>query len=145
MKKTIIITALVAVLAFAGSASAQQYSPVTVYSQGTNAIAGSATVTPGSVITMTKSNNVAFQIFATSLAGSTNAVTANFAKSVDGVTYETTPSVTLAVTANGTNAVSALTNVATGAVGYLKLTSIVNGNTNALTGVGVTAAKKPGN
>lgn len=60
-----LILSLIAVLAFIGLASAQQYAPATVYTQGTNAIAANATITPNAVITATKSDNVALQIFAT--------------------------------------------------------------------------------
>jgi len=141
---SLILTAVL--LAFIGAASAQQYQPVALYTQGTNAIAGSATVSPAAVFTLTKFNNVALQLTAKASGSTdTNAVTASFAKSVDGVTYETTPSVTLAVTSSSTNAITGVTNAALGAVGYLKLTSIVNSNTNALTGVSVQAVKKPNN
>ena len=140
MKNLILI---ISVLALAGAASAQQYNPVPIYTQGTNAIAGSATVTPATTaVVVTKFDNVAFQFTAHSTADATNAVTANFAKSVDGVTYETTPSVALPVTLNGTNAVSAVTNLSTGAVGYLKLKSIVNSDTNAVSGASIMAVKK---
>ena len=142
--KKILITAILAVAALA-TASAQQYDTTRLYSQGTNAFAGSATVTPNAAITLTKNSNIAVALTAASTAGAGSAVTATFQTSLDGTTWETTGTRTLAVTANGTNAVTSVTNFPVGGIGYLRLATIANGQTNALNSVTVTAVKKPGN
>lgn len=142
MKKLLI--ALVAAFGIAGISHAQQYSATSLYSSGTNSIAANSTNSVGQAFAVTKNRNIAIALAFTGTTGNSANVTANLAKSVDGTSYESTPSVTLTAAANGTNAVTAVTNVDTGGVGWLKLVSVVNGN-NTLTNVAVKASKKPGN
>lgn len=141
MKK--ILIALVAAFAAAGLSHAQQYSATSLYSSGTNSIAANSTNAVGQTFVVTKNKVVGLQLTFTGTTGNSANVTANLARSVDGSSYESTPSVTLTAAANGTNAVTAVTNVDTGGGGWLKLVSLVNGN-NTLTNVAVKASKKPG-
>jgi hypothetical protein len=137
-----ILLAIFAVAALAVSAQAQQYSVNTLST--TNAISANTTITPGSVIAATKHLNVALQpSFALANSGTAN-VTFSFARSVDGTTFESTPSVSLVVAANGTNTVTGFTNVSMGAGGYLKLTSVANANSTNVTGLNVLYGIKPG-
>lgn len=113
---------------------------------GTNVIAASGTLSPtNAIITARKHLNVGLQAeFALSGTGTGNVVL-SFAKSLDGVTYETVPSVTLTIAGSGTNVVSGLTNVSMGAAGSLKLVSVTNANTpSTVAGLAVKYAIKPG-
>lgn len=124
MKK---LLALLALLGLAPLAQAQQYFVETVSSAAT--IAASGSITPGTKIPVRPYSNVAIQVsFKLSGSGTSNIV-ASFAKSVDGTTFETTPSVTVTVAASGTTTVSGVSNVALGGVGWLKLVSVTNANT----------------
>lgn len=126
MKKPLIILGLALVSA---SAHAQISRPE-VLNTGTNVIAASGTLSPtNAIITSAKHANVALQAsFKLSGTGVGNVVL-SFAKSVDGVRFESTPSVTMTIAASGTNTVAAVSNVSLGAVPALKLVSVTNANT----------------
>lgn len=80
------------------------------------------------------------------LAGAgSSAVTAYIGASLDGLNWVTNFA-TLAVTANGTATVSAITNLSTaafGSIGYLRLDAIQNANASAVTNLTFTYAVKP--
>lgn len=143
---TFAMAALAALILTAKPAAAQAaYKTQQLYTTGTTSIAASGTATPNSVIQIEKHLNVAIQPqFKLSGTGVGN-VTFNFVKSIDGTTYETTPSVSIALAASGTNTVCGVTNVSMGAVGRLKLASVVNANTpSTATNVVVNFVIKPG-
>lgn len=130
------------------SASAADYS---ARSLGvTNTIAASTTVTAaealGDVIDLKNYTRLGLQVEfvhpSTTAAGN---VTLTLIRSADGVTYETTPTLTWVIANNNTNQVVAFTNfpvTATDAVRFIKLKSIQNGATNTLNGVKVWAIRK---
>jgi hypothetical protein len=136
--KTVAAVALVLVVGL-NLAQAQQYSTA----KTRIAVAASGTSNNVAVCTATKYEDVAIHV-KTTLAGSgTDNTTISYSKSLDGVTYETTPSVVLTIANTGTTAVNTLTNVTLGAVGYLRLTSIVNGDTGDVLTCTNTFALKP--
>lgn len=139
--------AILAVLtALITPASAQQYS-VQSLSTGTTVIAASGSLAPTSaIVTATKNKNVTLQMSYALSGTGVAAVTLKCAKSIDGTTYETVESGTLAVTASGTNTVQGTLNIDMGGAGYLKVTSIANANTpSTVAGLSVKASKKPAN
>ena len=93
------------------------------------AVAASGTSNTVDTIILTKYQDVAIHV-KTVLAGSgTDNTVISYSKSVDGTTYETTPSTILTIANTGTVAVNTVTNISMGACGYLKIASIVNGDT----------------
>lgn len=141
---SIILTALIVLLAIAGDAAAQQYSSTSLYSSGTNAISANSTNAISQAIPVTKNRNIGVQLTFTAATGNTGNVGCTFATSLDGVNYQSTPGTTLTVAANGTNAVTGVTNIDTGGAGFLKAVNLTNA-ANTLTNVSVQASKKPGN
>jgi len=143
MKKLLLTLSAIALVAFL---SAPAQAQTATLSTGTNVIAASGTLSPtNAVISIQKHLNLGLQAsFALSGTGTGNIVL-SFAKSLDGTTFETTPSVTLTIAASGTNTVSGLTNVSMGAVPKLKLVSVTNANTpSTVAGLVVKYAIKPG-
>jgi hypothetical protein len=119
---------LLAVLGLASLASAQQYAPATLISSYIVGASQTSNCTPALVIPMQRYNEIGLQ-FKVQLAGTgTDAVTYTFAKSVDGVNYDTT-GMTVSFAHTGATAKYYTTNLTVGACGYLKLVSIQNGDT----------------
>ena len=107
------------------------------FTGGTSTVATSATATPNVGFSVSEFDNVGIQI---TLKASTTNVTAcvfNFSHSVDGTTYETTPSTAISVTPNGVTEVSKFTNVSLPSTGTLKLVSIVNGGGGSVTNIAI--------
>lgn len=98
---------------------------------GTNA---TATANLGAGVQVTRGPVGVEFTFAGSAAGATDgSVTLTIARSADGVTWETTPGIALALTPNGTNTVVGVTNISDAAVGafnWVKAVKLVNGSTN---------------
>lgn len=143
MKKLLTLT-LTAIALSVASLRAQLPAAVT-FSTGTNVIAASGTLSPtAAIFTTQKNTNVGLQAtFALSGTGVGNLVF-SFSKSVDGLTYETVPSVTMTIAASGTNTVCGVSNVSIGAITNLKLVSVTNANTpSTVTGLTVKAIVKP--
>jgi hypothetical protein len=142
--KTIALILSLAALAFAGAANAQQYLQVNAYTQGTNAIAANATVTPNVVVPVTKHSAIGLQVSTSSSAGAAGNVVTSFQRSVDGVTWETTPSVTMTNAVSGNSTVTAVTNITTGGVGFLRLNTIASSANGSLTNTAVQVTRKAG-
>lgn len=146
---------LAAILAVAVSASAQ----VTFDFGLANNIRASSTVTTAYMVTNTVGTNVTYGVGVTNAVADislwqnwsgmlaftplasnagTETLTVNLARSMDNVTWETTPGIAfLTTTPASTAAVALYTNLATfiGPAPYVKLVSVVNAATNALTNV----------
>ena len=141
MKKliTIAIMALVAV-----AVQAQQYTETTYTLTNTcAAYTTNSAVNVGS-LTSTKYEDVSIQIRCSLTAAGTTSSIFNFAKSIDGVTYETTPSESVSVANAGTTTVQVNANVTMGAAGYLRLASLTNGdNDGVLTNIVIKYTAKP--
>jgi hypothetical protein len=140
--KTLLRTLLaVAVLAAPFALHAQSYGVVTVISGGTNNVAATATNTYTlPVMNLRQDEQIGVAIsFKMPVAGNSNC-TVRFARSLNGTTWETTPS--LVVTATTTNFV---TNLTFGATGYLRPATVENVNIVALTNVTVSYSIKPAN
>jgi hypothetical protein len=146
MKKLLCLLAVTVLAAASALAAGSGAYNVTVLNTGTNVIAASGSLTPTSaIIDAAKQNNVCLQLsYKLSGTGATT-LSAFLHKSVDGVTYETSPSGTLAVVANGTNTVCGTLNIETLGARYLKVVSIANGNsgTSAVNDLVLKAGIKP--
>lgn len=141
MKKWTRILIAALLLLTVGVVIAQQYA--TTSTGFTVAASGTSNYTSQAVCTLTKYEDVTIHV-RTSLAGSgTDNTVLSYSKSVDGTTYETTPSVVITVANTGTTAVNTITNINVGAAGYLRLTSIVNGDTGDALTVTNTFVTKP--
>lgn len=142
MKKIII---MLAVLAVAVPAMAQQYNTRTVFDLGTNSIAAGATNAPvDAKVAITRNAQVAVGTKIKMDAADTSGLVFTFAKSVNGTDWETVPSLLVTNAATGTNAAHYVQNVDLGAVGWLRLVSVVNPGTNSVTELKVTISTKPG-
>jgi hypothetical protein len=139
MKRFLAAVAGLVLLASVGSA--QQYEVALV---STQMVLTSGTSNINSVVTITKYQDVAIQltILPGSAATTNGNITASFAKSADGTTYETTASSTIVAAANGTAAVTKVGTISAGAAGYLKLTTLANASYGTVTGI-ITVVKKP--
>jgi hypothetical protein len=114
---------------------------VTTDSPGvTNTVAASTTITTGLGAASDVRNNehVGIMLLFRGLGPSAGNVTLTLARSTTGITYETTPQISVTVAANGTNAVVFATNLVSSVIGdwgYLKPVSLQNAATNSLTNV----------
>jgi len=128
------------------SAVAADYHATSI--SATNSVAASTTLTSntGNVIDLKNYTRLGLQVefthASTTAAGN---LTLTLIRSADGVTYETTPTLTWVIPNNNTNQVVAFTNLPaanTDAVRYIKVKSIQNGATNAMTGFKIWAVRK---
>jgi hypothetical protein len=148
MKKILIpFVALVAFAITAQAQFAQRYVEQTL-ATGLTTIGASTTsnCASGTVIDCRKQQNVAVSARFCLTGAGTSATTFTFLKSVDGVNFDTDPNskITWAPVGTGATTVVATTNLAVAGVGYLKLTSIQNGNNSVLTNEFVKYAIKMG-
>jgi len=97
---------------------------------GTNEVSASTTATPGATIAVSEFSTVGVQITLKASTTNTTAVTFKFAHSLDGSTYESTPSSEIEVTPNGVTEVSKVASISVPNTATLKLVSIVNNNAN---------------
>lgn len=151
MKKNSFILAIVAIAlaVLMPNVQAQQgsFDTVTVVAGGTNYVAGSTTITSGTAsggVGVSRNDIVglliSFKPVATNVTGN---VVFTFAKGLNASEVESTGSVTVTM-ATDTNAVATTSFTATTVTGagYLKLTSINNGCSVAVTNVSVKAIRK---
>ena len=134
--------AVIAVLGFAASIVSAQNPYAMPYSFviGTNQIAASGTQYVSNAVPTVIGNTAALQCsFKMQSGAETGNISFVFAKSVGSglvsganAVYETTPSITVTVAANGTSQVTYYTNVTVGACASLQLVDIVNGCTNSI-------------
>lgn len=116
----------------------------------TNSLTASATQTAnvGDVIRLENYTRLGLQVeFIHSAAAAVAAAncTITLIRSADGVTYETTPTLTWVIPNNSTNQVVAFTNLPaanTDAVKFIKVKSIQNGSTNAMSNFKIWAIRK---
>ena len=127
MKK--LIAGIIGLVLFASFAQAQQYTVTTL--RATN-VAGTATATLTDAITLTKHDQVAIQLSTKgSAAGATGTVTATFVQGLDGTVYSAATAFTMTAVLSGTTQINTITNISPGAVGYIRLKSIANGDLDA--------------
>lgn len=127
------------IFALCVSVSAQTYTATDILG-GTNNVGATATNTYGTVINLTRRDLAGLQ-FSFKCAG-TNEVTGGvatmvFTRSVDGVTYDAVNTLRFSLSANSTNTACLVTNIAVNAIGYLKLNTVENTTTNAITNLSV--------
>lgn len=136
----------IGLLALGLAASAADYHAVSLGT--TNSLTASATQTTGTgtVIDMKNYTRLGLQVeFTHGSATAAGNCTLTLVRSADGVTYETTPTLTWVIPNNSTTQVVAFTNLPaanTDAVRYIKIKSLQNGATNAMTGFKVWAIRK---
>jgi len=137
------LCALLLLVAFAPSASAQTYTPQPL-TLATNTIAASTTESgDSSAFTLTRWDTIGLQITFQGSGAGTGTQTLIFKHSVDGTTYSTVSPISIGVAANGTTAVCVTTNLSGLGVGYLKLDSWQNGATNSVTNCVIKIVGKP--
>jgi hypothetical protein len=147
MNLKLLAVALVAFcVSFTPLCQAQPTGPVTVLNGGTNNVAAATTNTYALSYAISEVDNVGVQISLAGTAATPGAHTATFrfSKSMNGTTYETTPSQVFSLTPNGTNVVCLVTNITAPSAALLKLVSVENSNTNTipLTNITVTLRYK---
>jgi hypothetical protein len=122
-------------------ASAQQYGATQI---GTNMVfAPNTTNTVNSTAwTLTKENDVAVKFAVTAAGTATDAATATLMKSLDGTTFDAAPLATLQVSQVANATAVQNTNLTLGAIGYIRLGTIINPSTNIITVI-VNGYKKP--
>lgn len=123
------VLALSAMVFMAIQAHAQNFS---IYAANTvlskQVVTNATTWTPVSRVSLdvSKQNSTGLQITQWAASATTTNLVYTFARSVDGQSYETTPSITLTYALNGTNILTYVTNLTSLGGGYLKLVSIQN-------------------
>jgi hypothetical protein len=128
MKK--LLLSLVAVAALAVSAAAQQYQPLTLQSLVT--VAGGATGTYTLPVNVRGANYVGIFTKSTLNGAGTEGIIYKFKKSMDGVNFETTPSILITNTSNGTTSVANFNAVDVSGVHTILLSSVVNGSSGQI-------------
>ena len=144
MKKFTALFLAAAGILFAGAAQAQYSIQTTTLNGGTNNVAASTTNSvTAPVLAFTRSTyGVVQTTFKLTGAGSSTVVL-TFDESVDNSNWDLATR-TLSVTANGTTAVTGLSNYTLGGAGYLRLSSVENPNAAAITNLVVKYSYKPG-
>lgn len=139
------LIAIAALVAFTFSASAQ--TPVTVLDGGTNNIAASTlkSVTNSSIVLgrFPGGNTAVAASYVLDGAG-TSAVTFVFERSVDGSTWDSATTYTLAGNANGTARVANTTNFVIDGFPYLRVKTMQNTNSASVTNLTLKYTIKPG-
>ena len=107
-----------------------------------SSIATSAVATVNAVVDVRRAEYVAFELRANATAAGTGAITANCFYSLDGVNTVAGTGFTLGIAKNGTNFVTALTNVNVGAYPYVIVSSITNASTGIATNITLKASIK---
>jgi hypothetical protein len=113
-------------LAAALSVSAQRYDTVTLSSAAT--VAATATSNYTAVVSVRGANSLALLTTCTLNGAGTDDIIFKFSKSLNGSTFETTPSILITNVANGTTAVNKISVVDASGVHSIKLASIINGS-----------------
>jgi hypothetical protein len=146
LAKLVIIGAMLALFAFA---SAPVQAGVTTDTVAvTNTVPASATTTAnlGSQVDVKNADNVGVLLSFQAADGAETAnVVLKFARSCAGVTWETSPLISITAAANGTNMVryaGIIPATTLGAFGYIKAVSLQNACTNAITNITVQVIKK---
>jgi hypothetical protein len=123
---------------------AQQYdiSALTLATNGLEATAGVTTNTTA-VITATKYDELALSVTGAATGANTGNLIVYFTGSVDGTNYSRYPIHSVSVIMNGTTAVTGVTNVPLGSVGYLRVDSMTNSGAAAITNITIRVGKKP--
>ncbi len=143
--KNLRLFALSAILALASALplAAQTYGANGVLSGGTNNVAAFSTNTWTTQHVLggelRNYSEIGLLVSYKQASATSSNITVRFAKSLDGTTYETVPSLVVFV-----NATNYITNLTIGSAGFLRLSSIENTNAAlALTNVTVTYSIKP--
>jgi hypothetical protein len=132
---------VIAALAFAGFiAQAQQYQPVVL--QSLVKINGGATGTYTLPVNVRGANTVGVQTTSCLAGSGSEEIIYKFKKSADGATFETTPSILVTNTSNGTTPVVQFTAVDVTGVHTIQLASVVNGSSGYVVTNSVTVGVK---
>lgn len=152
MKRSLLSLALVAASVFAVQAQvytvgyfATTNGASASWTGVTNGIAANTTQTINSPATITRWPGLCLTVGFNQSGAGTGNTTFTFAKSADGVNWETSPFLAIALAGNGTTAVNYVTNFSEGSLpGYIRLVSIANTNASLyLTNVIAQYAKIP--
>lgn len=140
MKKLIAIFALTAALALPAAVHAQQYPVLTLVNALTVPASGTSNYT--AVVNCRAANYVAINTYSALSGSGTDDIVWKFSKSADGITFETTPSVAITNTANGTTPVNKVSIVDVTGVHTIKLVSVLNNSSSRVLTNTVTAGVK---
>jgi uncharacterized protein YxeA len=130
MKRILSLVLALAATAFGALAQTAGSYTIGTFTGGTSAVNASTTATPGDTLAVSEFSTVGVQITLKASTTNTTAVTFKFAHSLDGSTYESTPSSEIEVTPNGVTEVSKVASISVPNTATLKLVSIVNNNAN---------------
>ena len=130
IKNILLAAAAVFALTFSASAQIPSYGPAKVGTVS-NYVAASTATNYNAVIPVQSQRNVALQITQNNDAAGTANISYVLQSSVDNVTYQTGPFAVIIVPANGTTAVTTVTNFDTVGVGYLRLQYVTNAAASA--------------
>jgi hypothetical protein len=127
MKKIILSAVVGALLAVSASAQESRVYTLGGYNGGTNNFATATTNTiTGAAIAVSEVDNVGVQLTFKGTGSGTDTIVFKFALSLDGTTYETTPSTTVTQALAGTAVVSKVANISVPSAGAIKLVSVEN-------------------
>lgn len=125
---TILATVALVFLFTPIQAHAQATAPVTLLTTHTVPASGTSNYT--AVVNVPRSATVGILTQSTLSGSGTDDIVWSFSKSADGATFETTPSVLITNTSNGTTTVNKYTAVDVSGVYALKLVSVVNNSSS---------------
>lgn len=136
MKRIFLTLLAVAAIAIVPSANAQKAgSYTTTLNGGTNNVAATATNTYTAAITCEDYDNVGLDLSFKAVSSLTGNITVRVAKACVSGNYESVPTTVITIPANGTTVVNYPLNITTPSAIALKLTSIENTNSVAITNV----------
>lgn len=138
IKNLIVLGAVLFVGAFAANAQYSMLKSITIMAGGTNYVAAATTNNYSSasiVADVQKQSYTGITVAGKASGANTGTFVAYFAKSIDGVNYETTPSLTVTATMNGTAVVRKLAPTQVDGVASLKLIYLENTNATYITNI----------
>ena len=138
-----IISALTMLALCSLAAVAQQYGYGTLLAGGTNSVLGTETRVYTTAAGLTKYEDCTLWVSFKAVSTATGVVDFKLHKSLDGVLWDTTQTALFRLTSDGTTLVNGLTNIALGAIGYIKLGSSINTQAVDLTNITIRVYTKP--
>jgi hypothetical protein len=126
----LLVSSAAAALFLTATASAQQFQPITLLSSHTNAPSALSNYT--AVVNVRAATVVGIMTESTLSGSGSDEIVWTFAKSVDGANFETTPSLTITNTSNGSTTVRTFTALDVTGVHTLKLLSVTNGSSSRM-------------
>lgn len=144
MKKILFLLSVIFAFATALAQSPTSYT-LGGLNGGTNVVSVATTNSPGTTFNCSDFVSVGLQFTCAAASAGTSIVTFRVAESMDGTTYETTPSHVYTLTLNGTTPVTVINTLSIPSCATLKLTTVENTNASVVvTNVAAVARFKSG-